>query len=89
MEILPSFDPDITYLLQGENATVHKSTGPKLSKCFCCPVWASQKHKLESSELLAIATKNNHYNHNKNTELFISLLLCPSELTATETTPRA
>lgn len=55
MEIFPSLEPDMTYLLQGEKATVHKSTGPKDNKCCCWPVCESQKHKLESKELLAIA----------------------------------
>lgn len=55
IEIFPSLDPEITYLLQGENATVHRSTGPNESKCFCSPVLESQKQRLESKELLAIA----------------------------------
>lgn len=55
MEILPSFSPDITYLLQGENCTVQRSTGPKLSRCFLSPERASHKHMVESRELLAMA----------------------------------
>lgn len=55
IEILPSFEPDITYLSQGENATVQRSTGPNANKCCCWPLCESQKHKLESKELLAMA----------------------------------
>lgn len=57
IEILPSFSPEITYLLHGEKPTVHKSTGPRVSICFFSPVLAFQRHMLESSELLAMAVE--------------------------------
>lgn len=47
----------MTYLLHGENPTVHKSTGPNVNICFLSPVLAFQRHMLESNELLAIAVK--------------------------------
>lgn len=66
-EIFPSCEPEITNLSHGENATVHKSTGPSAAWFNNWPVSVFQIHRPESSELLAIN--------------------CPSELTATETTP--
>jgi len=62
IEIFPSFRPDITYLLQGENPTVQRSTGPKVSRCFLSPERASQRHMVESNELLAMAKRMESYN---------------------------
>lgn len=54
IDILPSCDPDITNLSHGENATVHRSTGPRAS-CFSRrPELELQKQSPESKELLAI-----------------------------------
>lgn len=53
-EILPSCEPDITYLSHGENATVHKSTGPSAAWFNSWPVSVFQMQRPESSELLAI-----------------------------------
>lgn len=57
IEIFPSFDPEITYLLSGENAIVHKSTGPREIWFKSFPLSAFHKHKVESNELLAISRK--------------------------------
>lgn len=54
IDILPSCDPEMTYLSHGENATVHKSTGPSAAWFSSWPVSIFQRHRPESSELLAI-----------------------------------
>lgn len=53
-EILPSWEPDMTYLPSGEKVTVHKSTGPNAVWFNSWPVSALQIHNPESKELLAI-----------------------------------
>lgn len=53
-DILPSCEPDMTNLSHGEKATVHRSTGPNAIWFSNWPESALQKHKPESSELLAI-----------------------------------
>lgn len=53
-EILPSCDPEITYLSHGEKATVHKSTGPRAAWFSSWPVSVFQMQRPESNELLAI-----------------------------------
>lgn len=44
----------MTYLLSGEIATVHKSTGPKVIFCLRVPVSVSCKHNVESRDELAM-----------------------------------
>lgn len=89
IEILPSFSPEITYLLHGEKPTVHRSTGPNVSMCFFSLVLALHRHMLESSELLAMAVEECTFNLSPATPALALHLLWPSELTATETTPSA
>lgn len=65
MEILPSFDPEITKLLSGENATVQRSTGPKTTWFKSLPSDEFQMQRVESSELLAISKIKNYKEHFK------------------------
>lgn len=84
--ILPSCDPLTTYLSQGENVTVHKSTGPRATCLSSCPVVVVQKHNEESRELLAIAAIAGYYLRYKGHVCRYSLW--PSELMATDTIPK-
>lgn len=87
IDILPSFEPEITKLLSGENATVHKSTGPKTTWFNSFPSTELQIHKVESRELLAISERifYKNFKHIQKAKLFSHF---PFGDTSTETIPR-